>query len=351
MHCVISIVLRDWTAVHAQAQEYKQRFLQELSAGRGGDGIEHSPRFRATTGFLLVVDWEREHVLASCELPKPTGFALDGGKLHVALWDHDEIATLSGTQTIGRIRHPFFNHIHTLEKTERGLLFASAGTDLLGEIDEHGELLWEYFLFEHGYSGRRFRFGQNFDRRRSYNRRYLPSALTTHPNCALRAPDDSILATLLCTGELVHINRRSGRCTVLLSGLHRPHAIRRRPGGYLLCDTEGGTIVLLDDDFRQQGQIPVNVPWIQDAVFCGDRLLAAGNRRLDLDPLLALAEAEGADNAVLELRGPTPGKKLSLGPDNRIFQVEPISARDAEQLAETFGQLPQAATQARWLRG
>lgn len=344
MYCLISVVIRQWTAVHEESHAQKRRMLQ-ISAGHD---LPRSPVFSAATGCLVVVDWEGERVLGGIELPKPTGFLVEDGKLHVALWEHDEIATLNGSQIVGRLKHPWFNHIHTLDRTPRGLLVSSSGTDLLAELDESGSLLWQCFLFENGYGGARFRFSQSFDRGRDYNRRYLPAALTTHPNSAILIDDDTVLATLFSTGELIRIDRRSARVDVLLRGLKRPHAIRRRAeGGYMLCDTEGGAVLLLDKDLGLADRITVSAPWIQDAVFAGDRLLVVGNRRIIASPLAAESAAADGDNYVIELHNGAPRKKLSFGTENRIYMVEPIAQADAEAIARSFGE---GALDTSWLR-
>lgn len=333
MYCLISIVLRDWTAIFEEAQSYKRRILEAGNA----EGIARPPVFNASTGFLLLVDWDASQVLATLELPKPTGFLVEHGKVRVALWDQDEIATLSGGEITSRVRHPWFNHVHTLDKTSGGLLVSSSGTDLIAEINEQGEMLWEFFLFDHGYGGKRFRLGQTFDRARSYNRRYLPASLTTHPNSALMFDENTVLATLFSTGELIRIDRRNGEVNVVLAGLKRPHSIRRRSGGgYMLCDTEGERVVLLDHALRQEGQIDVHAPWIQDAVLAGDRLLAVGNRRIVMSALKTDSIPADSENEVIELQGSTPCKKLKLGPDNRIYMVEPITKEDAETLAHDW---------------
>ncbi|WP_437618255.1 hypothetical protein [Sorangium sp. So ce1151] len=333
MYCLISVVIRQWTAVYEEAQASKRRLVDVATSTE----LERSPVFNAASGFLLLVDWDGGRVLGGLELPKPTGFLLEGGKLQVALWDQDEIATLAGPEIVGRLRHRWFNHLHTLERTSRGLLVTSSGTDLVAEIDERGELVWEFFLFEHGYGGKRFRLGQSFERSHNYNRRYLPAALTTHPNSAILVDEHTVLATLFTTGELVRIDRRSGQVDVVLGGLRRPHAIRRRAtGGYTLADTEGGAVVLLDRNLQREGQIPVSSPWIQDAVLAGERLLVAGNRRIVMNPLAPGPKEADGDNHVIELRGGEPRKRLNFGPDSRVYMVEPIAGADAEALAHSW---------------
>lgn len=335
MYCLISVVMRHWSAVYEEAQAHKRRIVDASTT----DGIQRPPVFNSAGGFLLVVDWEASRVLGSLELPKPCGFLLESGQLHVALWDHDEVATLSGSTITKRLRHRWFNHIHTIERTSRGLLLSSSGSDLLAEINEQGELVWEFFMFEHGYGGSRFKLGQTFDRAQTYNRRYLPAALSSHPNSALLLDEHTVLATLFSTGELVRVDRGTGRVDTVLGGMRRPHSIRRRAeGGFMLSDTEGGAVVLLDRDLQREGQIPVSAPWIQDAVLVGDRLMVVGNRRIGISALATKPEAAGGDNYVIELRGGATCKKLNLGADNRIYMVEPIAKADAETLAHAWNE-------------
>jgi hypothetical protein len=333
MHCLISVVIRQWSAVHAEAQAAKR----QLVADAARVDLPRPPVLSSASGFFVVVDWDEQRVLGGFELAKPTGFLLERGRLHVALWHDDQIATFDGPELVGRYRHRWFNHIHTLDRTARGLLVTSAGTDLIAELDDHGELIWAFFLFEHGYRGTRYRLAQAFDRSADYNQRYLPAALTTHPNSAILIDDDLVLATLFSPGELVRIDRRTSRVDVVLGGLHRPHSIRRRAGGgYMLCDTEGGAIVLLDRDLNLEARIPLAAPWIQDAVQVDDRLLVVANRRIVAGaPPRGPAETDG-DNAVIELRHGALHKKLSLGADNRIYMVEPVTATDAETLAHAW---------------
>jgi hypothetical protein len=342
MHCLISVVLRQWSAVHAEAQAAK-RSLLALAAGVD---LPRPPALQAATGFLLAVDWDRGEVLGGLELAKPTGFALDGDRVHVALWHDDQIVTLAGAEPVRRASHPWFNHLHTLDRTPRGLLVTSSGSDLIAELDERGEVIWSYFLFEHGYAGRRYPLASHFDRAATYRQRYLPAALTTHPNSAILVDDDHVLATLFTPGEVVRIDRRTGEVEVVLGGLRRPHAIRRRAGGgFYLCDSEGGAVVVLDRALAVEARIAVAAPWIQDAVFSGDRLLVVANRRLA--SLTGGADA-GGDNCVLELAGGEPRRQLSFGVDHRVYMVEPLAAATAEALAHAWRGRAPLLPELRW---
>lgn len=348
MYCLVSVVLRRWTAVHEEAQRLKRHVLGAASA----TGVERPPELRATSGYVVLVEWDEGRVLGGLPLPKPTGFLVERGQLHVALWEEDAVVTLHGAQIVRRRGHPWFNHLHTLDRTPHGLLVTSSGTDLIAELDEHGQLRWSFFMFEHGYGGRRTQLGASFDRTLDYNGRYLPAALTSHPNSALWVDEHTVLATLFSAGQLVRIDRRSDCVDVILSDLRRPHAIRRRPdGGYLLSNTEGGCVVLLDRELRPEGQLEVPAPWIQDAVLVGERLLAVGNRRIMTHPLAGSGDDGGRDNFVIELRHGRVHKKLGFGPEHRIYMVEPLSHADAEALAAGFAGQPLELDTLRWEGG
>lgn len=333
MHCLISVVISQWTAVYRENVSLKRRLIDAPDVTK----LERPPVFRAATGCLLVVDWDREQILGALELPKPTGFLLEKERLHVALWDHDQVVTLQGRDVHARRSHPWFNHPHTLDKSERGLLVTSAGTDLIAEIDEQGALLWSFFLFEHGYGGTRFRLGQRFDRTQDYNHRYLPAALTTHPNSAIVIDGERVLATLFSTGELICIDRLRGSVHTVIDGMRRPHSIRRRVGGgYMLCDTEGGAVVLLDQQLQRERQIPVPVPWIQDAVLHEDRLLIAANRKIVMNPIATPPDGADGINCVVEHAAGHAHKRLNFGSEHRIYMVEPIDQASAETLAHEW---------------
>jgi len=103
MHCLISVVMRRWSAVFEEMQTYKRQLLEPAAAL----GITRPSELDATRGFLLVVDWDGERILGGLELDKPLGFLLEGDRLHVALWGNDGVTTLAGSEVVARIHHPW----------------------------------------------------------------------------------------------------------------------------------------------------------------------------------------------------------------------------------------------------
>src|SRR5205814_1867065 len=148
-----------------------------------------------------------------------------------------------------------------------------------------------------------------------------------HVNSAILVDDRTVLATVFRSNELIRIDRKTNRIESILSDLHKPHAIRRRPGGFIVSDTEGKAVILLDSRMRKERVIPIPAPWIQDAVLTPDRLMVVSNRRTgtpdapsDPDTVTGILE--------LTLDGLVT-KRLDLGDEHRVYMVEPISAAQA----------------------
>ena len=347
MHYLISVIMNRWGEYASESQVLKRRIFEAPDPL----GFGHPPIFEQVNGFLLVVDWDGELILGGKAFSKPFGFALRDGALYVVTWGGEDILVLRGKEVVGRIQHPWFNHLHSIDLTPRGLLVTSSGTDLLAEIDEHGRILWDFFLFEHGYDREPYRLARVFTRSRSYNHLYIPSNLNMHVNSAILVDEDTVLATVFRSNELVRIHRRTGAIEVVLRDLHHPHAIRRRDGGgYLFSDTEGGAVILLDHELRREGVIPIPTPWIQDAVLVGDRLMAIGNQKMVANAAQADLEANATTTAgVLELTlDGIVQKRLDLGSEHRLYMVEPIAREDALALADAWKSPAFDASFAQW---
>lgn len=349
MYCLISVIMDRWPEYDAATRVLKEKILRHPDPL----SFDPPPVFHEASGCMLVVDWDGEQILAGRRFPKPFGFALHDDLLYVATWDGEDILAVRGNDVVARLRHPWFNHLHSIDATPDGLLLTSSGTDLIAEIDYQGRMLWDFFLFEHGYDCGPYPLADLFDRSQNYNHRYIPSYLDMHVNSAIRVDDQTVLATVFRSNELIRIDRRTNRIETVLDGLHRPHAIRRRPGGYLVSDTEGKSVLLLDNHLRTERVIPVPVPWIQDAVLAEDRLLVVGNQRMTGAPTgngETEAEAEaGSVTGIVEfsLAG-SLAKRLDLGSQHRLYMVEPITAAQAHALADSWQQNRFAHLPARW---
>ncbi|HZM77973.1 MAG TPA: hypothetical protein VFC19_19820 [Candidatus Limnocylindrales bacterium] len=332
MHLLISVITNDWTRYHHAAEALKPHILASATPLV----FAHPEIFHRSRGFLLLVDWDREHIVATRPFAKPFGFALEDGHLHVATWGDEEVLTLQGDKIVQRISHPWLNHLHSVATSDRGLLVTSSGTDLIAEFGPDGTPLWMFLLFENGYPGRPYPLGIHFQHDADYRHRYIPSALAMHVNSALPLPDGSVLATVFRSGELIRIDRVSGQIHRVLTGLHHPHAVRPAPAGYSVCDTEGRNVVLLDHSLHTTARLTVPVPWIQDAFLTGEHLFIVGNRRMptataspspDPTELTGILEFS-ASGALL--------RRLHLPQRYRPFMAAPIGTDQSDQLATAW---------------
>ena len=87
-----------------------------------------------------------------------------------------------------------------------------------------------------------------------------------HVTSAILLPDNTVLATLFHQGTLISIDRASGQTRVVLDGLSRPHGIHRREGGFMLSDTLGHRIVLLNERLEVYSEIAFGSQWLQDTI-------------------------------------------------------------------------------------
>ena len=232
-------------------------------------------------GTFVVYDWDTREIIWQSEWEKllgnPAGYCFADGQLYMNDFEAGNIFRIGlepgePGKLLQRISHPYFNDLHSLERTKRGLLAASCGTDLVVEVDLRGNVLWEWWAAEHGYavtpSGDTRPSGRGGEHRNLY---YHTRYQSTHVNCAVvRDPEEErfILALLFHQGVLIQIDRslppEQQKGEVILEGLARPHSLEKIPGGWIFCNSLSKELVLLDDDLKVTGNIFYDGGWIQD---------------------------------------------------------------------------------------
>lgn len=232
-------------------------------------------------GTFVVYDWDTRKIIWRSEWEKllgnPAGYCFADGQLYMNDFEAGNIFRIGLERAepgklLQRISHPYFNDLHSLERTKRGLLAASCGTDLVVEVDLQGNVIWEWWAAEHGYdvtpSGDTRPSGRGGEHRNLY---YHTRYQSTHVNCAVvRDPEDErfILALLFHQGVLIQIDRslppEQQKGEVILEGLARPHSLEKIPGGWIFCNSLSKELVLLDDDLKVTGNIFYDGGWIQD---------------------------------------------------------------------------------------
>lgn len=264
-------------------------------------------------GTFVVYDWDARSRIWQSEwdnlLANPAGFCFADGQLYMNDFEAGNIFRIAVEPQPGkllqRISHPYFNDLHSLERTRRGLLAAACGTDLVIEVDTEGKPLWEWWAAEHGYSktpsGESRPSGRGGEHR---NRYYHTRYQSTHVNCAtVRDPEEErfILCLLFHQGLMLQIDRSlpldQQHGEVILEGLARPHSLERIPGGWIFANSLAKEVVLLDEELRRAGSIAYDGGWIQDCT-----RLPSGNIVLN-----------DVDNTVLVEFAPPAGGTFAAG--------------------------------------
>jgi hypothetical protein len=166
--------------------------------------------------------------------------------------------------------HPIMNDLHTIRRTAAGLLITSSGTDAIVELTTEGDISWLWLACAHGY-GRTALGAPTWTRRAKDYRSSMVNTpdQATHCNSAISLKyhgRETVFATLFHQGEIIAIDKASGKHKVVFRGLNRPHSIRQAGDGWLVCDSRSGAVLILDSDFWISRVVEDDFNWVQDAV-------------------------------------------------------------------------------------
>lgn len=290
---------------------------------------------RSFGGRLAVLDWSAGKVLADMAITGASGLAVHDGRVITCSCIEQCVYILRGRETVAALTHPWFNYLHSVDVTPRGTyLLACAGSDLIIEITQDGQVVWTWFGPQHGYDTCPDGTPTFFDRAADYRTmRRATSEQAMHVNSALLLSADTVLATLFHQGQLIAIDRGSGRVSVKLDGLTRPHGIHRRDGGFLLSDTLGNRIVLFDEELRVYSEIAYGSQWLQDTI-----VTSAGTYLTLENVHVEQLPEPGLCNCIAEIDGAARVlRRVEIGPDLRLFTVREIDEAAARVLAQAWG--------------
>ena len=79
-----------------------------------------------------------------------------------------------------------------------------------------------------------------------------------------------VLATLFHQGELIEIDKNTGKTKTLVSNLKSPHHIRYYRNRFILSDTRNQRVLLLNKNYKIIKILKGNYNWVQDAVLTRD---------------------------------------------------------------------------------
>jgi len=215
------------------------------------------------------------------------------------------------------IKHPLFSQMRSLRRTKNGILVTSSGIDAILEVNLDGEIIWDWFGTEQGYSTRYGGGERTVDR--DFDHRtlcYSGKLQTTHLNSAIVDPYDEskILTILFYQGKVARIDRDTLQLEHVIESLNGAHHIRPHSKGYMLSNSRKGETHIYDRNFQLLEIIDGTnslfpVKWVQDTIEqpSGSHLIADCNT-------FNLRERT------------TDGKerKFNTRMPNRIFQIEPV---------------------------
>ena len=293
------------------------------------------PISEPTSLFIMTVNDIAETSRSLWEISgvEPRDIAVRDDIIAVVFSEEIIIIDTSTKEIKKRIRNPEFKLLHTVKfhPADPGLiLVASTGLDRILEVDiVSGNVVYEWLAWENGYGKNKF--GMTLtekDRpiagfsdttvlsREEYIRRFenkvredlkpgqdyrvvidiskvdSPVGLErafygAGPNWADYGRDgNTIMATLFDPGQLIEIEKATGRTRIVLKDLNKPHGAIYYNGGYILSDSQNGRVILLDKDYKVakiydfSGLPFVNgdnyvVDWLQNSYPIGDGSLIA----------------------------------------------------------------------------
>jgi hypothetical protein len=266
------------------------------------------------TGIMVVYDWDSKDVVWKSgwgnQLLMPAGYCFADGVIYLNDLEGASIFVVDvggePGRLLKRISHPYLNDLHSLVRTQRGLLVTCSGNDAIFELDLDGNLLWEWWAAEHGYtlspSGKKRTSGRGLEHRDQY---YHTRYHTTHVNTAVMRDQSEryVLALLFHQGQLIQIDRSlpesEQHAEVLLEGLARPHTLEKFEGGWLSCNSLAKELLVLDRDLKIADRIPYDGGWIQSCT-----RLSNGHILLNDVDMSRISEFAGAPP--FEIVGTTP---------------------------------------------
>lgn len=283
--------------------EWVKENYRILEPGDLGPAFDGDPPYKGT---FVVYDWDTRQIVWKADwgamLATPSGYCFADDALWITDVEGANIFQVDIKDDPGklvkRISHPNLNDLHSIDRSSRGLLLPASGNDTINELDLDGNLLFEWWAAEHGFtktpSGRERPAGRGQEHRdKGYQTRFH----STHVNDARFYDEDEryILALFFHQGALVRIDRgkpdAEQNAEVILDGLARPHGLEKTPQGWLLANTLGKELVLLDFDLKVKQRIPYDGGWIQDVTMLSNGNLLVND--VDNKKLVEMAAPSG----------------------------------------------------------
>jgi hypothetical protein len=274
------------------------RYISLIQAERSGNPYAIPERGVMAKGFVRVaaineIDhtdkslWKREEL-------EPRAFNKKNNRAVIGTANALKIINSFTGELLRTITNPKFANIHTIEFSpinDHHALVTSTGTDRIFEIDlDSGNIIWEWNPWANGYAknklglmiaspGQALLLGnhvkiidENTADKMMISGERVPSneiwatsvdvsaprqlaglknwQKPCTPNWAVYSDDgQKIIASLFWPGQVVEIDKKTGKTRVLIDGLQMPHG-SAFPDGYLISDTGHGRVLVTNKDVK-----------------------------------------------------------------------------------------------------
>lgn len=312
----MSILVSCISTRHSVLKRHWQAMDQHTRLPRKVRGSVKKPE--VDLGGCLAIVAEDGQVLAQDTLDQPSGLFSWRDEILVAcrttIHSYDHSLALHRRD---RLASQYFNALHTVRSSRRGILIVSTGLDLLLELDEQGKVLWRWWAHDHGLDCTPLGRQRALDRSMDYRDTVFGTLQqATHVNSAIEAPNGEILATLFHQNMVIGIDRFSGEWRPIITDLPHLHSVRTLDDRHFsVVDTERGRVLIVE---YTSGQVVASVSvvtrWLQDALYDANQkrwLLVDGEKSRIL--IRKGNDGSGAETV------------LQLNPEWRLYEVLPMS--------------------------
>ncbi|MBL7059298.1 hypothetical protein ISS08_02500 [Candidatus Pacearchaeota archaeon] len=222
-------------------------------------------------GLLVRFDWKKKKIISTKEISCPSGFDLKNNLIYVSSMRENKIYILDNNFRIqGEINNPYFNDLHSLNLSNRGILVTSTGLDAILEVDDKGKILFDWWATDNGFIKDQYGTPRKIDKSISHNNiNYLTLFQTTHINSAIYSTDaeETIFASLFHQGNIISIDVKSKNIDILLKGMRNQHSIYPLASGeFIVSNTRSNEIFIFNINGKIIRKIGVDFGWIQDSI-------------------------------------------------------------------------------------
>jgi hypothetical protein len=234
----------------------------------------------------------------------PKGMLNSEGRVLVACYSEVRAFSPDLNSSTTFISDDWCNDLHSLRPSSRGILLAVSGVDAAVEFSSTGNVLWQWWAVEHGFATNRKGEPWALEKQKDHRRFSYPIELqSTHINAIAELDESTYIATLLHRDVLISIDRATGRCSVLLEGLGRPHAVRVIDRDLVtLADTTAGDGVIVRIRAGRAtvaDRVHADTRWLHDAYYNGKQWLlvdGANSRVVHVDETGRVARVDNFDS-------------------------------------------------------